>query len=127
MKKAIIILLSIMAIVAVGFFCVETHPMMSIEFVYATVTLDGERTELNAQQTQRLNELLADLSARRCFSPANYTETKECILVDITTESGPMHIYLGEKAYMYGSGDDTLWYSVNNSDTLMTEIKKIAK
>lgn len=125
-KPVAIALVICLLLVVLTFFIIPVHPFKDTPALHASVTLT-EPVQLNALQTEQLNKLLEKAHATRCFAPSNLSETEDCLLVDITTSDGPMHLYFGDKAYAYTSADDTLWYSINDADTLRSEIEKIIK
>lgn len=57
----------------------------------------------------------AEVTAKRCFAPANITEDESAPMVDITTNDGPMHIVFGDEVYLYSSADDIIWYRLENA------------
>ena len=124
-KPVAIALVICLLLVVLTFFIIPVHPFKDTPVLHASVTLT-DSTQLNAIQTEQLNKLLDKAHATRCFAPSNLSES-DCLLVDITTSDGPMHLYFGDKAYAYTSSDDSLWYSINDADTLRSEIEKLAK
>ena len=56
------------------YFLAPAHPIDAGEITYATVTRIDNRINLNERQVKDLNALLADMTAKRCFAPANITE-----------------------------------------------------
>lgn len=125
-KPVAIALVICLLLVVLTFFIIPVHPLKDTPVLHASVTLT-ESTQLNALQTEQLNKLLNKAHATHCIAPSNLSEANNCLLVDITTSDGPMHLYFGDKAYAYSSADDTLWYSINDADTLRGEIEKLVK
>lgn len=97
------------------YFLAPAHPIDAGEITYASATYIDNRINLNEKQVERLNVLLADMTAKRRFAPANITEDESTLMVDITTNDGPMHIVFGDEVYLYSSADDTIWYRLENA------------
>lgn len=105
------------------YFLAPAHPIAAGEITYASATYIDNRINLNEKQVERLNALLADMTAKRRFAPANITEDESTLLVDITTNDGAKHIIFGDEAYLYSSADDTIWYRIDNADQLRSYIE----
>lgn len=105
------------------YFLAPAHPIDAGEITYASATYIDNRINLNEKQVERLNALLADMTARRRFAPANITEDESTLMVDITTNDGAKHIIFGDEAYLYSSADDTIWYRIDNADQLRSYIE----
>ncbi len=105
------------------YFLAPVHPIDADDITYASATYIDNRINLNEQQVERLNALLADMTAKRRFAPANITEEPGALSVDITTNDGPKHIIFGDEAYLYSSADDTIWYRIDNADQLRSYIE----
>lgn len=105
------------------YFLAPAHPIDAGEITYASATYIDNRINLNEKQVERLNVLLADMTAKRRFAPANITEDESTLMVDITTNDGPMHIVFGDEVYLYSSADDTIWYRIDNADQLRSYIQ----
>lgn len=105
------------------YFLAPAHPIAAGEITYASATYIDNRINLNEKQVERLNALLADMTARRRFAPANITEDESTLMVDITTNDGAKHIIFGDEAYLYSSADDTIWYRIDNADQLRSYIE----
>ena len=67
------------------------------------------------------------MTAKRCSAPANITEDESALMVDITTNDGPMHIVFGDEVYLYSSADDAIWYNIDNADQLRSDIEALVK
>ena len=109
------------------YFLAPAHPIDAGEITYATVTRIDNRINLNENQFKDLNALLADMTAKRCFAPVNITEDESALMIDITTNDGPMHIVFGDEAYLYSSADDAIWYNIDNADQLRSDIEALVK
>lgn len=109
------------------YFLAPAHPIAAGEITYASATYIDNRINLNEMQVERLNELLADMTAKRCFAPANITEDESTLMVDITTNDGPKHIIFGDEAYLYSSAEDAIWYKIDNADRLRSDIEALVK
>ena len=105
------------------YFLAPAHPIAAGEITYASATYIDNRINLNEKQVERLNALLADMTARRRFAPANITEDESTLMVDITTNDGAKHIIFNDEAYLYSSADDTIWYRIDNADQLRSYIE----
>lgn len=105
------------------YFLAPAHPIDAGEITYASATYIDNRINLNEKQVERLNALLADMTVRRRFAPANITEDESTLMVDITTNDGAKHIIFGDEAYLYSSADDTIWYRIDNADQLRSYIE----
>lgn len=105
------------------YFLAPAHPIDAGEITYASATYIDNRINLNEKQVERLNALLADMTARRRFAPANITEDESTLMVDITTNDGAKHIIFNDEAYLYSSADDTIWYRIDNADQLRSYIE----
>ena len=105
------------------YFLAPAHPIDAGEITYASATYIDNRINLNEKQVERLNALLADMTAKRRFAPANITEDESTLMVDITTNDGPKHIIFGDEAYLYSLADDTIWYRIDNADQLRSYIE----
>lgn len=97
------------------YFLAPAHPIDAGEITYATVTRSDDHIDLKGKRLEDINELFADMTAKRCFAPANITEEPGVISVDITTNDGPMHIVFGDEVYLYSSADDIIWYRLENA------------
>lgn len=97
------------------YFLAPAHPIAAGEITYATVTRSDDHIDLKGKWLEDINELFADMTAKRCFAPANITEEPGVISADITTNDGPMHIVFGDEVYLYSSADDIIWYRLENA------------
>lgn len=97
------------------YFLAPAHPIDAGEITYATVTRSDDHIDLKGKRLEDINELFADMTAKRCFAPANITEEPGVISVDITTNDEPMHIVFGDEVYLYSSADDIIWYRLENA------------
>lgn len=97
------------------YFLAPAHPIDAGEITYATVTRSDDHIELKGKRIEDINELFAEVTAKRCFAPANITEEPGVISADITTNDGPMHIVFGDEVYLYSSADDIIWYRLENA------------
>ena len=97
------------------YFLAPAHPIAADDITYASVTRMDDRIDLNGKRLEDINELLAEVTAKRRFAPANITEEPGVISVDITTNDGPMHIVFGDEVYLYSSADDIIWYRLENT------------
>ena len=73
-------------LIIVLYFLAPAHPFDAGEITYANVTRIDNRINLNEKQVKDLNALLAEVTAKRCFAPANITEDESALMVDITTK-----------------------------------------
>lgn len=105
------------------YFLAPAHPIAAGEITYASATYIDNRINLNEKQVERLNALLADMTAKRRFAPANITEDESTLMVDITKNDGAKHIIFNDEAYLYSSADDTIWYRIDNADQLRSYIE----
>lgn len=105
------------------YFLAPAHPIAAGEITYATVTRSDDHIDLKGKRLEDINELFADMTAKRCFAPANITEDESTLMVDITTNDGAKHIIFGDEAYLYSSADDTIWYRIDNADQLRSYIE----
>lgn len=105
------------------YFLAPAHPIDAGEITYASATYIDNCINLNEKQVERLNALLADMTAKRRFAPANITEDESTLMVDITTNDGAKHIIFNDEAYLYSSADDTIWYKIDNADQLRSYIE----
>lgn len=97
------------------YFLAPAHPIDAGEVTYASVTRSDDHIDLKGKRLEDINELLAEVTAKRRFAPANITEEPGVISVDITTNDGPMHIVFGDEVYLYSSADDIIWYRLENA------------
>lgn len=97
------------------YFLAPAHPIDAGEITYASVTRSDDHIDLKGKRIEDINELFAEVTAKRCFAPANITEEPGVISADITTNDGPMHIVFGDEAYLYSSADDIIWYRIENA------------
>ncbi len=97
------------------YFLAPAHPIDAGEITYATVTCSDDHIDLKGKRIEDINELFAEVTAKRCFAPANITEEPGVISADITTNDGPMHIVFGDEVYLYSSADDIIWYRLENA------------
>ena len=97
------------------YFLAPAHPIDAGEITYATVTRSYDHIDLKGKRIEDINELFAEVTAKRCFAPANITEEPGVISADITTNGGPMHIVFGDEVYLYSSADDIIWYRLENA------------
>ena len=109
------------------YFLAPAHPFDAGEITYANVTRIDNRINLNEKQVKDLNALLADMTAKRCFAPANITEDESALMVDITTNDGAKHIIFNDEAYLYSSADDAIWYNIDNADQLRSDIEALVR
>lgn len=104
----------LMLIIAL-YFLAPAHPIDAGEITYASVTRSYDHIDLKGKRIEDINELFAEVTAKRCFAPANITEEPGVISTDITTNDGPMHIVFGDEVYLYSSADDIIWYRIENA------------
>ena len=97
------------------YFLAPAHPIDAGEITYASVTRSYDHIDLKGKRIEDINELLADMTAKRCFDPANITEDESTLMVDITTNDGAKHIVFGDEVYLYSSADDIIWYRIENA------------
>lgn len=97
------------------YFLAPAHPIDAGEITYASVTRSDDHIDLKGKRIEDINELFAEVTAKRCFAPANITEEPGVISADITTNDGPMHIVFGDEVYLYSSADDIIWYRIENA------------
>ena len=97
------------------YFLAPAHPIDAGEITYASVTRSDDHIDLKGKRIEDINELFAEVTAKRCFAPANITEEPGVISADITTNDGPMHIVFGDEVYLYSSADDIIWYRLENA------------
>lgn len=109
------------------YFLAPAHPIAAGEITYASATYIDNRINLNEKQVERLNALLADMTAKRRFAPANITEEPGALSVDITTNDGAKHIIFNDEAYLYSSAEDAIWYKIDNEDRLRSDIEALVK
>lgn len=109
------------------YFLAPAHPIAAGEITYASATYIDNRINLNEKQVERLNALLADMTAKRRFAPANITEDESTLMVDITKNDGAKHIIFNDEAYLYSSAEDAIWYKIDNADRLRSDIEALIK
>ena len=109
------------------YFLAPAHPIDAGEITYASVTRSYDHIDLKGKRIEDINELLADMTAKRCFAPANITEDESTLMVDITTNDGAKHIIFNDEVYLYSSADDTIWYNIDNADQLRSDIEALVK
>ena len=105
------------------YFLAPVHPIAAEDITYVSVMHMDNRINLVDQETKELNDILADVTAKRCFAPASLTEDENTLMVDITTNDGPVHIIFNDEAYLYSSADDTIWYRIANANQLRSYIE----
>ena len=109
------------------YFLAPAHPIDAGEITYASVTRSYDHIDLKGKRIEDINELLADMTAKRCFAPANITEDESTLMVDITTNDGAKHIIFNDEVYLYSSADDAIWYNIDNADQLRSDIEALVK
>ena len=109
------------------YFLAPAHPIDAGEITDATVTRSYDHIDLKGKRIEDINALLADMTAKRCFAPANITEDESTLMVDITTNDGAKHIIFNDEAYLYSSADDAIWYNIDNADQLRSDIEALVK
>ena len=109
------------------YFLAPAHPIDAGEITYATVTRSYDHIDLKGKRIEDINELFAEVTAKRCFAPANITEDESAPMVDITTNDGAKHIIFNDEAYLYSSADDAIWYNIDNADQLRSDIEALVK
>lgn len=97
------------------YFLAPAHPIDAGEITYASVTRSDDHIDLKGKWIEDINELFAEVTAKRCFALANITEEPGVISADITTNDGPMHIVFGDEVYLYSSADNIIWYRIENA------------
>lgn len=97
------------------YFLAPAHPIDAGEITYASVTRSDDHIDLKGKRLEDINELFAEVTAKRCFAPANITEDESTIMVDITTNDGAKHIVFNDEVYLYSSADDIIWYRLENA------------
>ena len=105
------------------YFLAPVHPIAAEDITYVSVMHMDNRINHVDQETKELNDILADVTAKRCFAPASLTEDENTLMVDITTNDGPVHIIFNDEAYLYSSADDTIWYRIANANQLRSYIE----
>ena len=109
------------------YFLAPAHPIDAGEITYASVTRSYDHIDLKGKRIEDINELFAEVTAKRCFAPANITEDESALMVDITTNDGAKHIIFNDEAYLYSSADDAIWYNIDNADQLRSDIEALVK
>ena len=109
------------------YFLAPAHPIDAGEITYATVTRSYDHIDLKGKRIEDINELFAEVTAKRCFAPANITEDESALMVDITTNDGAKHIIFNDEVYLYSSADDAIWYNIDNADQLRSDIEALVK
>ena len=109
------------------YFLAPAHPIDAGEITYATVTRSDDHVDLKGKWIEDINELFAEVTAKRCFAPANITEDESALMVDITTNDGAKHIIFDDEVYLYSSADDAIWYNIDNADQLRSDIEALVK
>ena len=109
------------------YFLAPAHPFDAGEITYATVTRSYDHIDLKGKWIEDINELFAEVTAKRCFAPANITEDESALMIDITTNDGAKHIIFNDEVYLYSSADDAIWYNIDNADQLRSDIEALVK
>ena len=109
------------------YFLAPAHPFDAGEITYATVTRSDDHVDLKGKWIEDINELFAEVTAKRCFAPANITEDESALMIDITTHDGAKHIIFNDEVYLYSSADDAIWYNIDNADQLRSDIEALVK
>ena len=109
------------------YFLAPAHPIDAGEITYATVTRSYDHIDLKGKRIEDINELFAEVTAKRCFAPANITEDESALMVDITTNDGAKHIIFNDEVYLYSSADDAIWYNIDNADQLRSDIEALVR
>ena len=109
------------------YFLAPAHHIDAGEITYATVTRSDDHIDLKGKWIEDINELFAEVTAKRCFAPANITEDESTLMVDITTNDGAKHIIFNDEAYLYSSADDAIWYNIDNADQLRSDIEALVR
>ena len=109
------------------YFLAPAHPIDAGEITYATVTRSDDHIDLKGKRIEDINELFAEVTAKRCFAPANITEDESALMIDITTNDGAKHIIFNDEVYLYSSADDAIWYNIDNADQLRSDIEALVK
>ena len=109
------------------YFRAPAHPIDAGEITDATVTRSYDHIDLKGKRIEDINELFAEVTAKRCFAPANITEDESALMIDITTNDGAKHIIFNDEAYLYSSADDAIWYNIDNADQLRSDIEALVK
>ena len=109
------------------YFLAPAHPIDAGEITYASVTRSYDHIDLKGKRIEDINELFAEVTAKRCFAPANITEDESTLMVDITTNDGAKHIIFNDEAYLYSSADDAIWYNIDNADQLRSDIEALVR
>lgn len=109
------------------YFLAPAHPIDAGEITYATVTRSDDHIDLKGKWIEDINELFAEVTAKRCFAPANITEDESALMVDITTNDGAKHIIFNDEVYLYSSADDAIWYNIDNADQLRSDIEALVR
>ncbi|MDD5902583.1 MAG: hypothetical protein PUC58_04390 [Oscillospiraceae bacterium] len=123
------------------YFLAPVHPIDADDITYVSVMHMDNRIKLDDKETKELNDILADMTAKRCFAPANIREGEYTLMVDITSNDGPKHLIImvdittttddgipkelvyNGVAYLYSSADDLIWYRIDNADQLYADIE----
>lgn len=109
------------------YFLAPAHPIDAGEITYASVTRSYDHIDLKGKRIEDINELFAEVTAKRCFAPANITEDESALMVDITTNDGAKHIIFNDEVYLYSSADDAIWYNIDNADQLRSDIEALVR
>ena len=109
------------------YFLAPAHPIDAGEITYATVTRSYDHIDLKGKRIEDINELFAEVTAKRCFAPANITEDESALMIDITTNDGAKHIIFNDEVYLYSSADDAIWYNIDHADQLRSDIEALVK
>lgn len=123
------------------YFLAPVHPIDADDITYVSVMHMYNRINLDDKEIKELNDILADMTAKRCFAPANITEGEYTLTVDITSNDSPMQLIImaditettddgipmelvcNGVAYLYSSADDLIWYRIDNADQLYADIE----
>ena len=109
------------------YFLAPAHPFDAGEITYATVTRSDDHVDLKGKWIEDINELFAEVTAKRCFAPENITEDESALMIDITTNDGAKHIIFNDEVYLYSSADDAIWYNIDNAGQLRSDIEALVK
>ncbi len=123
------------------YFLAPVHPIDADDITYVSVMHMYNRINLDDNETKELSDILTDMTAKRCFAPANITEGEYTLTVDITSNDGPMKLVITADitettddgipmelvyngvAYLYSSADDLIWCRIDNADQLYADIE----
>lgn len=126
MKRKRIAALSAVFCVLLAIIMYFTLPVkLDGEVLSATAVFNGERVSLNSEERARLGDIMAQTDMHRCLNRSWTAAEGMYLRMDILTDEGAVHLYFGDEACAFTDPKASIWYSINDADSVLADIENI--